>query len=116
MKERITDKYSCHQFSIFLWAFCFAGLLISVFPFIKAWFNVHHILPNIGNFRVHPSATIPGPEQPSDTIRREDPNSSCQDQRGNGEMSYKTAERIPSTDVPDILGRRKPKLAEMDLP
>uniref|UniRef100_A0A671RU75 Kinocilin n=1 Tax=Sinocyclocheilus anshuiensis TaxID=1608454 RepID=A0A671RU75_9TELE len=24
------------------------GLLISVYPFIRAWFNFHHILPNIG--------------------------------------------------------------------
>uniref|UniRef100_W5LJ68 Kinocilin n=1 Tax=Astyanax mexicanus TaxID=7994 RepID=W5LJ68_ASTMX len=24
------------------------GLLISVYPFIRAWFNFHHILPNLG--------------------------------------------------------------------
>ncbi|KAM9440080.1 kinocilin isoform 2-T2 [Clarias gariepinus] len=49
------------------------GLLISVYPFIKAWFNIHHILPNIGNFRVHPVAPTPAPEQPPDSLRREDP-------------------------------------------
>ncbi|KAL6468357.1 hypothetical protein MHYP_G00240340 [Metynnis hypsauchen] len=44
------------------------GLLISVYPFIRAWFNFHHILPNIGNFRVHPLAA---PEQPPDPLNRE---------------------------------------------
>uniref|UniRef100_A0A8C1G4M9 Kinocilin n=1 Tax=Cyprinus carpio TaxID=7962 RepID=A0A8C1G4M9_CYPCA len=49
------------------------GLLISVYPFIRAWFNFHHILPNIGNFRVHPMATNsnPAPEQPAATLTRE---------------------------------------------
>ncbi|XP_062844113.1 kinocilin isoform X2 [Trichomycterus rosablanca] len=55
------------------------GLLISVYPFIKTWLNVHHILPNIGNFRIHPMGPTPAPvpapapEQLSDVLRREDP-------------------------------------------
>uniref|UniRef100_A0A4W4FSL7 Kinocilin n=1 Tax=Electrophorus electricus TaxID=8005 RepID=A0A4W4FSL7_ELEEL len=31
------------------------GLLISVYPFIKAWLNFHHILPNIGVLVPSPS-------------------------------------------------------------
>ncbi|KAG7526190.1 hypothetical protein JOB18_037886 [Solea senegalensis] len=47
------------------------GLLISIYPFIKAWLNINHILPSFGNFRVHPAAVIPAPEQVIETIRRD---------------------------------------------
>uniref|UniRef100_A0A3Q2U3Q3 Kinocilin n=1 Tax=Fundulus heteroclitus TaxID=8078 RepID=A0A3Q2U3Q3_FUNHE len=39
------------------------GLLISIYPFIKAWLNINNILPSFGNFRVHPAAAIT--DQPS---------------------------------------------------
>ncbi|XP_066121121.1 kinocilin [Saccopteryx bilineata] len=35
------------------------GLLILAYPFLKARFNLDHILPNIGNLRVQPH---PGPD------------------------------------------------------
>ncbi|CAB1317418.1 unnamed protein product [Coregonus sp. 'balchen'] len=48
------------------------GLLISVFPFIRAWININNILPTLGNFRVQPMpANPPGPEQPAETLKRE---------------------------------------------
>ncbi|XP_070259411.1 kinocilin [Myotis yumanensis] len=36
------------------------GLLMLAYPFLKARFNLDHILPNIGNLRVHPH---PAPDQ-----------------------------------------------------
>ncbi|KAM4871634.1 kinocilin isoform 1-T1 [Thomomys bottae] len=36
------------------------GLLIFAYPFLKARFNLDHILPALGNLRVHPN---PGPER-----------------------------------------------------
>lgn len=45
----VTASWDIKMFSLFsLFMFCSPGLLISAYPFIKAWFNVHHILPNIG--------------------------------------------------------------------
>uniref|UniRef100_A0AAR2JRL1 Tc3 transposase DNA binding domain-containing protein n=1 Tax=Pygocentrus nattereri TaxID=42514 RepID=A0AAR2JRL1_PYGNA len=35
------------RFSGFFLSACSVGLLISVYPFIRAWFSFHHILPNI---------------------------------------------------------------------
>ncbi|XP_048205856.1 kinocilin isoform X2 [Perognathus longimembris pacificus] len=35
------------------------GLLIFAYPFLKARFNLDHILPALGNLRVHPN---PGPD------------------------------------------------------
>ncbi|XP_037672809.1 kinocilin [Choloepus didactylus] len=35
------------------------GLLIFVYPFLKARFNLDHLLPNIGSLRTHPH---PGPD------------------------------------------------------
>ncbi|XP_072524476.1 kinocilin [Salminus brasiliensis] len=99
------------------------GLLISVYPFIRAWFNFHHILPNLGNFRVHPLAA---PEQPPDTLKREGTQGQLTVERSKSRMgtfvetAAPTAEGSqedgPSSDVPDILGRRKPKPSEQDLP
>ncbi|XP_014833382.1 PREDICTED: kinocilin [Poecilia mexicana] len=45
------------------------GLLISIYPFIKAWLNINNILPSFGNFRVHP--TVANADQPAETLRRE---------------------------------------------
>ncbi|XP_068195956.1 kinocilin [Antennarius striatus] len=47
------------------------GLLISIYPFIKAWLNINHILPCFGNFRVHPTPANPTPDQPAEALRRE---------------------------------------------
>ncbi|XP_017572459.1 kinocilin [Pygocentrus nattereri] len=99
------------------------GLLISVYPFIRAWFSFHHILPNIGNFRVHPLAA---PEQPPDPLKREGTQGQLTVEHSKSRMgtfvetAAATAEGSqedgPSSDVPDILGRRKPKSSEQDLP
>ncbi|XP_057190638.1 kinocilin [Triplophysa rosa] len=102
------------------------GLLISVYPFIRAWFNFHHILPNIGNFRVHPMATNsnPAPEQPVATLTREGTQSHLNVERSKSRMgtfveTIPTAaegsqDDGPSTDIPDILGRRKFKSSDQD--
>uniref|UniRef100_A0A3Q3LX15 Kinocilin n=1 Tax=Mastacembelus armatus TaxID=205130 RepID=A0A3Q3LX15_9TELE len=47
------------------------GLLISIYPFIKAWLNINHILPSFGNFRVHPTPANPAAEPQIETLRRE---------------------------------------------
>ncbi|XP_051554317.1 kinocilin [Myxocyprinus asiaticus] len=94
------------------------GLLISVYPFIRAWFNFHHILPNIGNFRVHPMASNPALEQPAATLTGEGTQSQLNLERSKSRMGTfvetavsTAAEGLqddgPSADVPDILGRRK---------
>ncbi|KAA0719045.1 Kinocilin [Triplophysa tibetana] len=95
------------------------GLLISVYPFIRAWFNFHHILPNIGNFRVHPMTTNSNlaTEQPVATLTREGTQSQLNVERSKSRMgtfveTIPTAaegsqDDGPSTDIPDILGRRK---------
>ncbi|KAM6218285.1 kinocilin isoform 2-T2 [Rhynchocyon petersi] len=36
------------------------GLLLFIYPFLKAWFNLDHILPMIGNLRIHPHS---GPDR-----------------------------------------------------
>ncbi|XP_055058532.1 kinocilin [Misgurnus anguillicaudatus] len=102
------------------------GLLISVYPFIRAWFNFHHILPNIGNFRVHPMATNlnPAAEQPVATLTREGTQSQLNVERSKSRMGtfVEIAPTVaegsqddgPSTDVPDILGRRKFKSPSSD--
>ncbi|XP_016398956.1 kinocilin-like [Sinocyclocheilus rhinocerous] len=104
-----------------------SGLLISVYPFIRAWFNFHHILPNIGNFRVHPMATNSNPaaEQPAATLTREGTQSQLNVERSKSRMGtfVETAAPTaaegsqddgPSADVPDILGRRKFKSPPSD--
>uniref|UniRef100_A0A669B348 Kinocilin n=2 Tax=Oreochromis TaxID=8139 RepID=A0A669B348_ORENI len=45
------------------------GLLIAIYPFIKAWLNINHILPSFG--KVHPAPANPAPDQPVETLRRE---------------------------------------------
>ncbi|TRZ00790.1 hypothetical protein DNTS_017261, partial [Danionella cerebrum] len=96
------------------------GLLISVYPFIKAWFSFHHILPNIGNFRVHPMAANPAPEQAPATITREGTQTQFNAERSKSRMGTASTaaegsqEDGPSTDAPDILGRRKFKSPSSD--
>uniref|UniRef100_A0A8C6TFL0 Kinocilin n=1 Tax=Neogobius melanostomus TaxID=47308 RepID=A0A8C6TFL0_9GOBI len=34
------------------------GLLISIYPFIKAWLNINHILPSFGKFSVTLSFSV----------------------------------------------------------
>ncbi|XP_076838312.1 kinocilin [Brachyhypopomus gauderio] len=95
------------------------GLLISVYPFIRAWLNFHHILPNIGNFRVHPSPANATPEQPPNAPRREGTQVQINMERSKSRMGTFTETATvaaessqddgPSSDVPDILGRRQLK-------
>ncbi|KAI5608915.1 kinocilin isoform X1 [Silurus asotus] len=78
----------------------------------------------LGNFRVHPIAPPLAPEQPADSLRRE--GTLGQMERSKSRMgtfaeagaaaAEGSQEYGPSTDAPDILGRRKPKLSEVDLP
>ncbi|KAJ0058812.1 hypothetical protein NL108_000527, partial [Boleophthalmus pectinirostris] len=47
-------------------------LLISIYPFVKAWLNINHILPSFGKFsKVHPTAPNPIPEQTIDALKRD---------------------------------------------
>ncbi|XP_013886507.1 kinocilin [Austrofundulus limnaeus] len=97
------------------------GLLISIFPFIKAWLNINNIFPPFGN-RVHPAAA----EQPAETLRREGTQSQIQLERSKSRMGT-FVEGGPMTepnpdegtsDMPDVLSRRKqkPSPTDQDLP
>ncbi|XP_070701919.1 kinocilin [Pempheris klunzingeri] len=99
------------------------GLLISVYPFIKAWLNINNILPSFGNFRVHPAPANPPPEQPAETLRREGTQSQLNLERSKSRMGTfveggPTAETNPdegtSSDMPDVLSRRKLKQSPSD--
>nr|XP_046264534.1 kinocilin [Scatophagus argus] len=105
----------------------FPGLLISIYPFIKAWLNINHILPSFGNFRVHPTPANPAPDQPVETLRREGTQSQLNPERsksrmGNfvegGPMAETNADEGTSSDMPDVLSRRKLKQSpsDQDLP
>ncbi|XP_029971497.1 kinocilin [Salarias fasciatus] len=95
------------------------GLLISIYPFIKAWLNINHILPSFGNFRVHPS-TAPAMDQPADALRRDGTQSQINLERSKsrmgtfmegGAMAETNPDEGTSSDMPDVLSRRK-----LDLP
>ncbi|XP_005796148.2 kinocilin isoform X1 [Xiphophorus maculatus] len=101
------------------------GLLISIYPFIKAWLNINNILPSFGNFRVHP--TVANADQPAETLRREGTQSQLQLERSKSRMGTfveggPAAEPNPeegtSSDMPDVLSRRKMKQSPtaQDLP
>ncbi|KAG7456685.1 hypothetical protein MATL_G00238450 [Megalops atlanticus] len=93
------------------------GLLISVYPFIRAWLNFHHILPTLGNFRVHPTPAVAGPEQPAETLKREATQSQLNMERSKSRMGAfqdmpaadLAPDEGPSSDIPDIIARRKTK-------
>ncbi|CAN9503512.1 unnamed protein product [Ophioblennius macclurei] len=91
------------------------GLLISIYPFVKAWLNINHILPSFGNFRVHPS-TAPEADQPADVLRREGTQSQINLERSKsrmgtlvegGVMAETNPDEGTSADMPDVLTRRK---------
>ncbi|XP_028283338.1 kinocilin [Parambassis ranga] len=99
------------------------GLLISIYPFIKAWLNINHILPSFGNFRVHPATPNPAPEQPAETLRREGTQSQLNLERSKSRMgTFVDGGPMPETnpgegtssDMPDVLSRRKLKLSSTD--
>ncbi|GLD51090.1 kinocilin isoform X1 [Lates japonicus] len=115
------------------------GLLISIYPFIKAWLNINHILPSLetfwlrillnlsGNFRVHPAVANPAPEQPIDALRREGTQSQLNLERSKsrmgtfvegGPMAETNPDEGTSSDMPDVLSRRKQKQlpSDQDLP
>ncbi|CAB1442522.1 unnamed protein product [Pleuronectes platessa] len=103
------------------------GLLISIYPFVKAWLNLNNILPSFGNFRVHPTAANPAPAQPIETLRREVTQSQlnlerCKSRMGTfvegGPMAETSPEEGTSTEMPDVLSRRKQKQSpsDQDLP
>ncbi|XP_063318951.1 kinocilin [Pelmatolapia mariae] len=101
------------------------GLLIAIYPFIKAWLNINHILPSFANFRVHPAPANPAPDQPVETLRREGTHSQINLERSKSRMGTfveagTIAEANPdegtSADMPDVLSRRKLKPSDQDLP
>ncbi|XP_010764641.1 kinocilin isoform X2 [Notothenia coriiceps] len=101
------------------------GLLIAIYPFIKAWLNINNILPSFGNFRVHPTANV-APDQLVETIRREGTQSQLNLERSKSRMGTfleggPMAEANPdegTSDLPDVLSRRKLKqpTGDQDLP
>ncbi|KAM6948308.1 kinocilin [Aplochiton taeniatus] len=103
------------------------GLLISVYPFIKAWLNINNILPTFGSFQVHPMAPNPTLEQPPEALKRETTQSQLNLERSKSRMGTfveagAVAEASPeegtSSDMPDLLSRRKFKqqTSDQDLP
>ncbi|XP_026170225.1 kinocilin [Mastacembelus armatus] len=99
------------------------GLLISIYPFIKAWLNINHILPSFGNFRVHPTPANPAAEPQIETLRREGTQSQvnlerCKSRMGtfveDGQMAEMNPEEGTSTDMPDVLSRWKLKQSPSD--
>ncbi|XP_040000161.1 kinocilin [Xiphias gladius] len=103
------------------------GLLISIYPFIKAWLNINHILPSFENFRVHPTAANPAPDQPIATLRPEGTQSQLNLERSKscmgtlvegGPMAAANPAEGTSSDMPDVLSRRKLKQSpsDQDLP
>ncbi|RXN27866.1 kinocilin [Labeo rohita] len=77
------------------------GLLISVYPFIRAWFNFHHILPNIGT---QSQLNIERSKSRMGTFVETAAPTAAEGSQDDG----------PSADVPDILGRRKFKSPSSD--
>ncbi|XP_018590245.1 kinocilin [Scleropages formosus] len=98
------------------------GLLISVYPFIRAWLNFNHILPSLGNVRVHPMAPNLAAEQPVEAMKREATQSQLNLERSKSRMgtfqetmgAEASPEEGPSSDVPDIIARRKVKQPSPD--
>ncbi|XP_072296506.1 kinocilin isoform X1 [Eucyclogobius newberryi] len=101
------------------------GLLISIYPFVKAWLNLNNILPSFGN-RVHPNAPNPIPEQTIDALRRDGTQSQLNLERSKSRMGTFVEGGRPgdnpdegtSSDMPDVLARRhfKQSPSEPDLP
>ncbi|XP_047225283.1 kinocilin isoform X1 [Girardinichthys multiradiatus] len=100
------------------------GLLISIYPFIKAWLNINNILPSFGNFRVHPEVIA---DQPAEILRREGTQSQLQLEHSKsrmgtfvegGPMAEPNPDEGTSSDMPDVLSRRKLKQSptDQDLP
>ncbi|KAJ8406379.1 hypothetical protein AAFF_G00306100 [Aldrovandia affinis] len=89
------------------------GLLISVYPIIRAWLNFNHLRPAAaGMLRIHPMPPNVGAELPADTLKREATQSQLNLERSKSKVAtlkdLPTAEPSPEegpSDVPDIIGR-----------
>ncbi|CAK6966862.1 kinocilin [Scomber scombrus] len=99
------------------------GLLISIYPFIKAWLNINNILPSVGNFRVHPTPANTAPEQPIESLKREGTQSQLNLERSKsrmgtcvegGPMAETNPDEGTSSDMPDVLSRQKLKQSPSD--
>ncbi|XP_015210602.2 kinocilin [Lepisosteus oculatus] len=98
------------------------GLIISIYPFIKAWFNFNHILPVLGNFRVHPRPHLSNAEQPAEAFKREATQAHLDQELSKSRMgTFQDAqtkdlspEEGPSSDTPDIIAKRKFKQSPSD--
>eukprot|EP00066_Takifugu_rubripes_P028543 XP_011617809.1 PREDICTED: kinocilin-like [Takifugu rubripes] len=106
---------------------CFPGLLISIYPFIKAWLNINHVLPGFGNLRVHPAAASAAPDRPAETLRADGTQSQLNLERSKsrmgtfiegGPMAATNPDEGTSSDLPDVLSLRKLKQppSDQDLP
>ncbi|KAK6484292.1 kinocilin [Huso huso] len=51
--------------------FVIAGLIISIYPFIKAWLSFNQVLPFLGNLRVHPRPNNSNIDLPAESFQRE---------------------------------------------
>ncbi|XP_078119964.1 kinocilin [Sander vitreus] len=105
------------------WTELLTGLLISIYPFIKAWLNINHILPSFGNFRVHPTPANPAPDQPVEILRREGTQSQLHLEHSKSRMGTfveggPNPDEGTSSDMPDVLSRRNLKQppSDQDLP
>lgn len=47
--NEIPPTLQCSAYTAFT-SMCFPGLFISIYPFIKAWLNINHVLPGFGEF------------------------------------------------------------------
>ncbi|XP_061587112.1 kinocilin isoform X3 [Cololabis saira] len=74
------------------------------------------LLNSTGNFRVHPMATNPAPDQPAETLAREGTQIQLEPSKsrmgtfvGGGPVAGPNPEEGTSSDMPDVLSRRKLK-------
>ncbi|XP_030015710.1 uncharacterized protein LOC115436876 isoform X2 [Sphaeramia orbicularis] len=76
----------------------------------------------LGNFRVHPTTANPAPEQPVDALKREGTQSQLNLERSKSRMTFVDGAPMPennpdegtSSDMPDVLSRRKFKQSPPD--
>ncbi|KAM7379353.1 hypothetical protein PAMP_004915 [Pampus punctatissimus] len=82
------------------------GLLISIYPFIKAWLNINHILPSFGT---QSQLNLERPKSRMGTFIEGGPMA---------ETNPTNPDEGTSSDIPDVLSRRKLKQSPsvQDLP
>ncbi|XP_028666421.1 kinocilin [Erpetoichthys calabaricus] len=98
------------------------GLIISIYPFVRAWLNFNQVLPFLGNFRIHPRPNNSEIEIGGDAFKREGTQANLTRELTRnkiGPMQEKQAMDMPEeghpSDTPDIIGKRKFKQPTVDL-